>query len=270
MVTARLHWSDLPQTVRDEIEERTGPVHKAQTVSGGYNSSIAVRLDTGSGTIFLKGLSSSHPRVWTQSREAAVAPYTRDLAPPLLWRMQSGGWDLLAFRFLDGGHHADYSADSPDLPLLADTLTSLAQIPAPPIELKDASSRWASYLPDPETRSMLGGTYLAHTDFNPENVIIKDGNAVLVDWGWASAAAPWVDPALCCIWLVSTGRQSPQEAEQWAARMPAWRTAPPAALDAFAQANARLWASIADQNPGPWSTALREAARRYAEHRNGV
>jgi hypothetical protein len=267
MVTARLHWNDLLPAARAAIEARTGSIHQAHTVSGGYNSEIAVRLDTDHGAVFVKGLRCDHPRVWTQRREAAVAPYTGHLAPTLLWHLESAGWDLLGFAFIDEGRHADYSVGSPDLLLLAEALTALAEIPAPPVELKRAEDRWAAYIPDPALRSALSGRHLAHTDFNPENVIITPTQATLVDWAWSTAAAPWLDPALGCLWLIATGTHEPTEAEQWASRMPAWRSAPPDALTAFAEANAKLWAEIADENPGSWSASLRDAAGRYAAFR---
>ncbi|QDN54186.1 aminoglycoside phosphotransferase [Streptomyces sp. S1D4-20] len=267
MVTTRLHWSDLPEAARKAITTTTGPVNGAGTLPGGYNSEIAVRLDTDSGTYFVKGLRTDHPRAWTQHREAAVARSTGQLAPRQLWRVQDAGWDLLGFEFVDDARYADYSADSPDLVLLADVLTTLAQIPAPPVELKRAEDRWASYIADPDLRTALAGEHLAHTDFNPENVLITHDRALMVDWAWSTRAAPWLDPALGCIWLIATGKQDPAQAEQWAARMPAWHTAPRDALEAFAHANARLWAEIADDNPGSWSASPRDAATRYAAFR---
>ncbi|MFD4243691.1 phosphotransferase [Streptomyces sp. NPDC058525] len=200
-----------------------------------------------------------------------MAPHTRSLSPALLWRLESDGWDLLGFDFVDDGRHADYTAGSPDLPLLADALTVLAEIPAPAVNLKRAEDRWAAYIPEPAHRAALAGGQLAHTDFNPENVIITPGRkAVLVDWAWSTTAAPWLDPALGCIWLIATGRQHPAEAEQWASRIPSWLTVPPDALTAFARANARLWTEIAKNNPGSWSNSLRDAANRYAVFRGGV
>ncbi|GAA2629890.1 hypothetical protein GCM10010425_30740 [Streptomyces spororaveus] len=83
-------------------------------------------------------------------------------------------------------------------------------------------------------------------------------------------AAAWLDPALRCIWLITTAKPSPAEAERRASRMPAWRAAPPDALNAFAEANARLWAEIANENPGAWSNSLHDAARQYAAFRNGA
>lgn len=246
--------------------QKVGAIHETRTVSGGYNSEIAARLTTDSGTIFLKGLSCDHPRSWTQRREAEVAPYTGILAPNFRWRLEVCGWDLLAFEFVDG-HHADYTAGSPDLRLLAVSLTRLAALPAPPLDLKRAENRWSKYLPDPRHRAAVAGSTLCHTDFNPENVLITPSTAVLADWAWATLAAPWVDAALGCIWLIATGRQTPAQAETWASQMPAWRTAPADALSAFATANALLWSEIADESPGSWSISLRDAARRYAAFR---
>ncbi|MFD3775344.1 hypothetical protein [Streptomyces sp. NPDC058612] len=93
-------------------------------------------------------------------------------------------------------------------------------------------------------------------------IITPDGRAVLVDWAWSAAAAPWLDPDLGCIWLIATGKRHPADAERWASRKPAWRAATPDALDAFAEANAGLWADIAGENPGPWANSPRDAARR--------
>jgi len=267
VATTRLHWIDLPPDAQDAVTKKVGAIHDIHTVSGGYNSEIAVRLSTDRGTIFLKGLSCDHPRSWTQRREAEVAPYTGALAPALLWRLETCGWDLLAFDFVDG-RHADYTADSPDLVLLAEALTRLAALPAPPLDLKRAENRWASYIPDPDHRTALAGSTLSHTDFNPENVLITPDAAVLADWAWATLAAPWVDPALACIWLIATGRQSPAQAETWASQAPAWRAAPADGLSAFATANARLWSEIADESPGTWSRTLRDAALQYAAFRN--
>ncbi|OEV09322.1 phosphotransferase [Streptomyces nanshensis] len=273
MPVTRLQWEDLPLPAQDAVEEVTGPIHRAETVSGGYNSAIAARLDTETGTVFLKGLPASHPRAWTQRREAEVAAAVGTLAPRFRWRLETAEWDLLGFDFA-AGRHADYASGSPDLALLACTLTRLAEIPAPRTELKRAEERWASYLPDADHRAALAGQYLAHTDFNPENVLITPGGAgqqeraLMVDWAWSTLGAPWLDPALACVWLVSTGKQHPGAAEKWAARMPAWRGAPSHVLTAFAEANAKLWTEIADESPGTWSASLRDGARRYAAYRS--
>jgi Ser/Thr protein kinase RdoA (MazF antagonist) len=152
--------------------------------------------------------------------------------------------------------------------MLAATLTALADLPAPRAELKRAENRWADYIDEPTARAALAGEYLCHTDFNPENVLVTNGRTVLADWAWATHGAPWIDPALGAIWLIATGGQTPAEAEAWAARMPAWHTAPADTLAVFATANARLWNEIAEDNPGSWSASLRDAAEQWAAFRN--
>ncbi|MFF1714386.1 aminoglycoside phosphotransferase [Streptomyces sp. NPDC058268] len=269
MTTTRLEWYDLAAEVRIAVAELTGPIHAVQPVDGGFNSQIAVRLETEGGSVFVKGLKSDHPRAWTQRREAEVSRHTGPLAPRLLWTLNTLGWDLLGFEFIKG-RHADYSPGSADLALLAKALTDLAAIPVPPLELKQAEDRWASFVDDPAVLTQFQGATLCHTDFNPENGLVDQGRLRLVDWAWATRGASWLDPALGIIWLIGNGRHSPKSAEAWASSIPAWCTAPPHAVDAFAEANARLWAGIASDNPGAWSDSLRDAAKRWSEYRQSL
>jgi hypothetical protein len=62
----RTHRQGLSENLRRAVQARTGPVLNAQAVSGGLNSEIAALLDTATGKVFIKGLRSDHPRVWTQ------------------------------------------------------------------------------------------------------------------------------------------------------------------------------------------------------------
>lgn len=268
-MTTRVDWTGLSEHVRSAVEARTGPIHQAWTVKGGHNSEIALRLDTATGPVFLKGLRDDHPRSWTQYREAAVSAHTAGLVPPFLWHLETGGWNLLAFTFLEA-RHADYTHGSPDLASLGRALADLAALPAPPpwIDLKRAEERWAPYLHDTAALSALAGPHLCHTDFNPENVLITSGRAHLVDWAWSTRGAPWIDAALAPIWLIATGGQHPSRAARWAARHPAWHTAPTNALTTFAEGNARLWHEINAHNPAPWATRLHHAARRWAAFLN--
>ncbi|MFD4479891.1 aminoglycoside phosphotransferase [Streptomyces sp. NPDC058471] len=266
MTAMRLGWDDLATDVQTAVAIETGPIYAVHQVDGGFNSQIAVRLDTEGGPVFVKGLKSDHPKVWTQRREVEVSRHTGPLAPRLLWTLDTLGWVLLGFEFINA-RHADYSPGSPDLPLLAKTLTDLAAMPVPPLELKQAEDRWASFVDDPAVLAEFAGSTLCHTDFNPENALVEQGHLQLVDWAWATQGASWIDAALGVIWLIGNGRHAPESAEAWAAFIPAWRTAPPHAVDAFADANARAWAEIAAKNPGAWSDALRDAAKRWAEYR---
>ncbi|WP_267897169.1 phosphotransferase [Streptomyces albireticuli] len=107
---------------------------------------------------------------------------------------------------------------------------------------------------------------MLHTDLNNENVIV-DEQALLVDWGWATRGAPWLDAGYWVIWLVAAGEHPPENAEQWAARIPSWVTAPRHGINAFAHANANMWEEIAGPEPDPWTQRTLDAARRWASHR---
>ncbi|MFJ7276294.1 aminoglycoside phosphotransferase [Kitasatospora sp. NPDC098663] len=266
MTTTRIHWADLPESVRLAVAARLGArVLTAETISAGFNSEIAVELTTTEGRAFIKGMQLSHPRVWTQRREAAVNPYLQGLAPRVLWHAEVDGWSLLAFEYIEG-RHADYR-DAGDLELMVDTLSRLGRTPCPPIELRRAEQRWAAYVDEPRMLSRFRGDALLHTDLNTENVLVHGGGVLLVDWAWATCGASWIDPALWVIWLIAAGGHRPAAAEAWAARVPSWSTADPTVVDVFAQAQARMWAEIAGDDPDPWTDGLNRAAQLWARFR---
>ncbi|MFJ9691927.1 aminoglycoside phosphotransferase [Kitasatospora sp. NPDC101183] len=266
MTTARIHWAELPAAVRLAVSDRLGGrVLAAETISAGFNSEIAVRLTTTERTVFIKGMRLNHPRVWTQRREAEINPLLQDLAPRVLWHKEVGGWSLVAFEHVDA-RHADYAAAG-DLELTVDALSRLGSVPCPEIELRRAEQRWAAYVDGPEVAARFAGESLLHTDLNNENVLVHEGRALLVDWAWATRGAAWIDPALWVIWLIAVGGHAPAQAEAWAARVPAWKSGEPTVMDAFAQAQARMWDEIAGEAPDPWTARLTRAARQWADFR---
>ncbi|MFD8969788.1 aminoglycoside phosphotransferase [Streptomyces sp. NPDC059568] len=261
MPTDRL--TDLPADVLAAIVDTTGPVVKTEPVAAGFNSEIAARVHTESGTVFVKGLRADHPRVWTQQREAEINPHVQGIAPRLVWRLRPAGWDLLGFEAVDG-RHADYAPESPDVVAVAALLRRLGQVPCPDVPLKSMPDRMAAYSDTPE---LFAGDRLLHTDWHNTNVLVHNGSALLVDWAWASRGAGWIDPALWIIWLIAGGHTSPQ-AESCAATLPAWTEAPKAAVNAFADASARLWQHIASADPDPWTRRMETAAEAWARHRD--
>ena len=110
----RIAWNDLPGSLKQAIESRTGPITGIRIASAGQNSPLAAIIDTANGKVFAKGLPSHHRRVITQAREAAVAPLVRDISPALLWHFDEAGWNVLGYQYAPG-RHADYSLGSPDL-----------------------------------------------------------------------------------------------------------------------------------------------------------
>lgn len=264
MPPTRIPYGDLPENVRSEVEQCTGEVHHAESAGSGLNSSVAAVLVAVGGKFFVKALPSDHRWVWTQAAEAAVAPFVRAIAPRLLARIVTDGWDVLVFEAITG-HQADYTPESGDLRAVADLLTRLGEIPCPDVTLREAPLRLQRYAA-PDELHHFAGPCLLHTDLNNANVIVADGRACMVDWGWATRGAAWLDAAYWTIWLISAGH-SPVEAERWAQRIPAWQTATDAGLAAFAAANARMWHQIAGAQPDAWTRRMVVAAERWNVYR---
>nr|BFE56446.1 hypothetical protein GCM10020063_009720 [Dactylosporangium thailandense] len=267
MPTTRIDFHDLPPRTRAAIAATTGPIESATSAATGLNSSVAARLHTATGDYFCKALPADHRWVWTQRREADIAPHLHGVAPALVARLDVDGWDILLFEALDG-HTADYSPDSPDLPAVVTLLDAIAQTPCPPIELRDAGDRLRNYARTPADLRHITGSALLHTDLNNANIIIDAGRARIVDWGWASRGAPWLDAAYWVIWLVSAGHD-PATAERWAAKTTTWSTASRAALQAFSETQAALWTEIHDRNPADaWTARLAAASQRWTTYRS--
>ncbi|MEU0378496.1 aminoglycoside phosphotransferase [Streptomyces cyaneofuscatus] len=270
MATTRIGLDRLPPAARTAVEEHTGPLLTVEETTEGFNSEIAARVTSTTGTWHIKGLRTDHPRAWTQRREAAIAPFLTDLAPALRWCVETAGWDLLGFEALDG-HHADYTPGSPDLPEVANLLRRLNETPCPGIELRRAEQRLEHYAAHPDDLRYFAGPHLLHTDLNNANVLVDahapEGNrARLVDWAWATRGAAWLDAGYWVIWLITAGH-TPASAEHWAAEIPCWHTAPAEGITAFAAANANVWSDISNTDPEPWTLRLATAATAWHTHR---
>lgn len=262
MATAKAQWESLTGEVRETIEAHTGPVAAVEMVSGGFNSEIAARVHTTAGSrVFVKGLRSDHPRVWTQHQEARINPHVVPIAPRLLWHVETGGWNLLGFEHIDG-RRADYSPASDDLAKIEDCLGRLGEVTCPDLPVKRAEQRWSRYCDAPE---LLAGNALLHTDWNPGNVVVNH-TAHVVDWAWPTSGAAWIDPACWVVWLIAEGH-TPAEAETWVTQVAAWQMAPADGLDVFSQAQAHMWDDIAQDDPDPWAERIANAAAQWATHR---
>lgn len=260
----RIHWDDLSEGVRSAIQSQTGPVLKAETVSEGLNSQIAAFLHTPTEKVFVKGLRSNHPRVWTQQMEAMINPYVLQIAPRLLWHIEADGWNVLGFEHIEG-RHADYSPGSQDLPKVIQAMRLLGQVPCPDLPLKRAEQRWADYVDDESALKLLSGDSLLHTDFNPLNILIND-TAYIIDWAWPTCGAAWIDPACFVLRLMADGHP-PETAEAWARQVPSWNSASADAVDTFTTASFRLWEEIAQADPQPWKKQLAAAAQAWMKYR---
>jgi hypothetical protein len=266
MSMPRITWGELPAAARTAVTARTGRILAATNAADGLNSGIAARLDTSNGSVFVKGIPIDHPQIRTQQREADINPYLPDTCPRLLWRITTAGWDLLGFEHLNG-RTADFMPGSPDLPRVVSALVGLSRTPCPGIPLKRVDQRWAPYV-EPSALPLLDGNNLLHTDMAPHNILIdSDDTAHLIDWAWPTRGPAWVDAAVWAIRLIDSGH-TPIQAEEWAAQLPAWHTAPAAAVTAFAYANASLWEELAaNDKANPWKGRMAASAGRWAQHR---
>ena len=264
----RIAWDDLPGTLKQAIQARTGPITSVRIAAAGRNSPLAAIIDARDGTVFAKGLPSGHRRVITQAREAAVAPLVAAISPALLWHFDEAGWNVLGYEYAPG-RHADYSPNSADLDRLVQLMDTLSTItvPADAWLFKRAEDRWTPYLDDPQEASVFAGPVLTHSDWTPDNVLISPGRAWLIDWAWPTLGAVWTDPACWILRLMASGGHTAAEAEWQACRLPAFRDANPAHIDLFAAANARLWTEIAHSNTSAWTAKMTRAAHAWAAYR---
>ena len=264
----RIAWDDLPGSLKEAIEARTGRIVGVHVATAGQNSPLAAIIDAADGKTFVKGLPSGHRRVVTQTREAAVAPLVKEISPALLWHFDEAGWNVLGYEYARG-RHADYAPGSPDLDQLVQLMGALSEIKVldDPGPFKRAEDRWTPYVDDPASASAFAGPVLTHSDWTPDNVLVSSNRAWLIDWAWPTLGAAWTDPACWILRLMASGGHTAPEAERQASRLPAFQAADPAHVDLFAAANVRLWDEIARASTSAWTAKMAQAVEAWAAYR---
>ncbi|GAB1694928.1 hypothetical protein [Krasilnikovia sp. M28-CT-15] len=260
----RCHWFDLPLDVQGAVREHTGDLERVEPVAAGSFADMAVILRTAGRPVFCKATRADNPRAWVLRNEARLnGVLPRSVVPHLRWEVETGDWHVLGFDVADG-RHADLAPNSPDLTRIAATLEHLSALltPSPTDRVQPATARWAGRVA-PE---LVDGDTLLHTDVTARNFII--GSAVfVVDWSTPCRGAVWIDTALMVVRLIRAGH-TPGQAERWAASVPMWQTADPAALDAFSAALAKLYTQRCQESPAQHRRELSAAARSWAAHRS--
>jgi RIO1 family len=186
----RIDWAALEEPVRRAVEERTGQVRDTRAAAEGKQSHLALLLDTNGGRVFLKGIRDGDHGIVRQRREAMINPVVAPVAPRLLWRAQTAGWDLLGFEAIPQARHPDYCPGSPDLPRVVQVMNQLSQIPCPDLPVKHTPQRWAGYLDDPAMAHLLDGNRLLHSDFSSDNILITPDREWIIDWAWPTRGGP--------------------------------------------------------------------------------
>jgi hypothetical protein len=240
----------------------TGKVSAVRYAERGYSSDVTAVVECSDGPVFLKAVRESSAEASSLSREAQINPYIRSVSPALQWQLRENGWIVLAFDVV-AGTYADFAPGSPDLPAVAKTVNAIGAIDCPDVARDWPETRWNRFTDRP---SRFAGSTLLYTDINPDNFLMTDSGVSVVDWSWPTRGAGFIDPACLVVQLVAA-EHSPAEAEGWAQRCTAWRTADPAAIDSFAVATVRMYRHFESRDPAPWRTAMTEAAIRWAAHR---
>ncbi|MDH2389631.1 hypothetical protein QCN29_12670 [Streptomyces sp. HNM0663] len=261
----RTAWQELPPAAREAVEKHTGPVEHADTAGNGVMSRLACTLHTASGRLFVKGTRLDDEAAWMYDYEARVTRCA-PRAPHVLWQVEAGGWLLIGYEFIDG-HHPDLAPGSPDLAPLVDTLTAMSAVPWPEaVRKKPLHVRWAGFFPADRTPDLEGGA-LVHSDVSALNMLATADGIRLLDWALACPGPNWADTGFTVVRLVHAGH-TPEQAEEVAREVPAYRAAAPTAVSTFAHALHALWESRERADPLPHRAALTAAARSWAAHRD--
>ena len=185
--------------------------------------------------LVLEDLGAAHwPPPWTTAHVEAVTAVVDEIAavdpPPGLESLErlGSGWRLVA------------------------------EDPAPFLTLGLATHLWLERvlpsLVDAEAATPLAGDSLVHCDLRSDNLCIRHGRAVLVDWNWASVGNPAFDVAF---WLPSLVLEEGPPVEEIARRRPE--------VDAFAALVAGFFAHRAGQPPPDGAPAVRGFQRAQLE-----
>lgn len=222
-------WDGLPEPVREAILRNTGGRLVGVEPAAGGSAPVALVVCTDTGRLFVKGV-RDEPKARVELR---VQPFLPPCAPRLRWHTEAAGHLLMAFDYAEG-RHPDLAPGSPDLAAVAATLAELGGHACDGLPVLPVEERWAPFLGDSAPLAALGGAALVHTDLTAQNIILGESRAWVVDWAWPSRGAAWLDTAAMVARLIQAGHQ-PAQAEQWAAGVPAWRTAPRAEVALYAR-----------------------------------
>ncbi|WP_436761136.1 phosphotransferase [Streptosporangium sp. V21-05] len=268
MTVRRRQWADLPEPARAAVEEQTGPVVDTWSAEVGLTSGLAAHITTEGAAFFVKAAPAAAPvaghllreRTANQMLPAGIP------APRLLWTDDVAGWHLLVFKHAPG-RGADLTSGSPHISAVVNAVAAVS-VPcpwpgAPSITgkitsllrqaealLADSPAEYARYGPLVKALDMdqFDGATLLHADLHAGNLLVDGDRCQVVDWSMACRGAPWSDTALLVPRLIDAGH-TPAEAEDVAARVPAWSSAPVDTVTALAATRTLFAARMAETGP---------------------
>ncbi len=221
----RVHWAQLPLSVKRAIEQRIGSsVVEAVTQAGGFSPGLAARVRTSDGSrCFVKAVSEqANPDTPGMHRREAVvvaALPPQAAVPRLLWTYDEGGWVALGFEDVDGrmpaqpwrgdelrmvvdGLHRLHNVLTPS-PIVSTTasdafathITGWSELRATQAPLDGWAARNLDRLVDLEAQAPAAaeGDTLLNFDVRADNTLIARDEVFFVDWPWARIGAPFVE-----------------------------------------------------------------------------
>lgn len=223
----RHHWADLPDTVRNAVQDILGaPVVEARSQSGGFSPGVAARVRLADGRrAFVKAVSAEvNPDSPDQHRAearntAALPPHAP--VPKLLGSCDDGTCVALVLEDVEG-RQPRVPWDPAELERVLAAVGDLTHALTPaPVDAPPAAGRKTTMFTgwrtlhaagdtaglDPWVARRLGalaelesgweepatGDSLAHGDLRADNILLTEDRVVFVDWPHAVRAAPWFD-----------------------------------------------------------------------------
>jgi aminoglycoside phosphotransferase (APT) family kinase protein len=215
----------VPEHVRGDVEASLGsPVVSARTQVGGFSPGAAVRVVRADGTrAFVKACGSTLNPDTPDLNRAEIRAL--ELLPPqvpharLLSAYDDGVWVVLVLEDVEG-RRPEVPWRGADVTSMAAALERVGAVRAPAAlpsfaDATDVLGAWDEVAADPEgmpaellarlpeflgrqalAREVTVGERLVHWDARADNVLVRGGEAVLLDWAWASRGAPWLDTLL--------------------------------------------------------------------------
>jgi len=219
-----------------DLERLLGtPVVAERTVTGGYTLAHRRVVTLADGrTAFVKSAVDELTRGWLEAEQRVYAA----ISGPFMPRVLAAEPGVLVLEDLSGAHWPPPWRDD-DVRAVQEALDALHALTAPswlghPQEVDDLRGGWPSVAADPEpflslglttrdwleaslpalldaaARAELDGESIVHLDIRSDNLCLRDGRCLIVDWNWAAHGNPELDRAF---WLPSLRLEGGPEPE---------------------------------------------------------
>lgn len=281
----RVEWSFLPPHIRDLVEQRCGSaVVEARSQGAGFTPGFASVLTCADGSRhFVKAASTKAQRMFAHSyREEARKLRGLPAAAPaaaLRWFHDGEDWVVLGLEYVEArAPRRPWTQMDLDacVAMLEQVARDLSPVPAGldldpiAVEFADFPGCWEHVratrpgLDHQEEAAALAarfaevtvGDTVVHTDVRDDNILVRpDGSALLCDWNWPAAGAPWLDT----VFLMIGPRGDGLDVEAALASATLTRRLPAEHVDIVLATLAGYFMRQSDEPVPPTSPYLREA-----------